>query len=221
MFNKLNKDSNKYAKIITLMDEVIIGIIDTTLVKNHFPFLVDFIDPKRKEKAMKFIHEKDKLLSLGAGYLMKKCLPAGEIKINETGKPYLENGPFFNISHSGEFSIIGIHNSREIGVDIEEIDNKQIDAIRYVLNQKEQEICEAKTLFQMWSNKESIVKCTSRGIKDIKSVDGLPLEGVRNINGKDYYVKSLIYENYSLSVALLGKEPFNLKINCITFLEEK
>ena len=221
MFNSLNKSTHKSDKINTSMDEVIINIIHTSLVKDNFSFLVDFVDQKRKEKALKFLHEKDQLLSLGAGFLLRACLPVGEIKMNETGKPYLEEGPFFNISHSGEYSVLAIHQDREVGVDIEEIDIKQNDAIRYVLNYSEQEITDSQTLFQMWSTKEAIVKCTSRGIRDIKSVDGMPFEGVRNINGKEYYVKSMIYENYSLSVALLGNKPFNIKINRINSLEEK
>ena len=42
-----------------------------------------FLFNHRKEKARRFINEKDQLLSLGSGYLMKKYLPQEEIKKTE------------------------------------------------------------------------------------------------------------------------------------------
>ena len=35
------------------------------------------------------------------------------------GKPFYQNGPFFNISHSGKYVIMAVANN-EVGVDIEE-----------------------------------------------------------------------------------------------------
>ncbi len=194
------------------MVEIIIRILHISFVKQNFSFVVSFVDPSRKEKAERFVNEKDQLLSLGAGYLMKKYLPEGEIKKTESGKPYLENGPFFNVSHSGEYIIFASHPSRDIGVDIERIDEKKQEGVQYALDEKEKNISDLSTLFQIWSNKESLIKCSSNGLKDIKSVQGLPLEGNRNIKGEDYYTKSEIYNGYSLSVTLKGNEPFNINI---------
>ena len=151
---------------------------------------------------------------------MKRYLPNGEIKITKSGKPYLENGPFFNLSHGDEY-IAFISSAREVGIDIERINQNKLDGIRYVLNQEEKEVADINTLFQIWSNKESLVKCTSNGLKDIKSVKGLPLIGNRNIEGQDYYTESMIYDCYSLSVTLKGKEPFKIRIERINSLEER
>lgn len=201
------------------MVEVIVQILHISLIKKHLPFVLSFVDKNRKEKAERFVNEKDQLLSLGAGYLMKRYLPNDELKINENGKPYLVNGPFFNVSHSNEYVVFISHPYRDVGVDIEEIKDNKADAIKYVLNQDEEGVDDVNTLFQIWSNKESLIKCSSNGLKDIKSVKGLPLIGNRNINGCDYYVNSLIYDGYSLSVALLGDKPFNIKINRLNSLE--
>ena len=107
------------------MDKVVIYILHTALIKDNLSFISSFVNPKRKEKAERFVNENDRLLSFGAGYLLKRYLPKGEIKENEGGKPYLDNGPYFNISHSGEYVILGIHPSRDVGVDIERIDEKR------------------------------------------------------------------------------------------------
>ena len=203
------------------MVDIIIRVLHTSLVKQKLSFVMSFVDPKRKEKAERFVKEQDRLLSLGAGYLLKKYLPQGEIKVNESGKPYLADGPFFNVSHSGEYVVLVSHPSRDVGVDIEQINENKRDGIEFVLNSEEKKISDAGTLFQIWSNKESLIKCLSTGLKCIKTVSGLPLEGERSIEGESYFTKSMIYNGYSLSVTLKGKESFNIKIEQVDILEEQ
>lgn len=202
------------------MNEVDVYILNTHLVKNNLEFVLNFVDANRKVKALKFVQEKDRLLSLGAGYLVKKYLRQENISETKAGKPYLKNGPYFNVSHSGEYVVLVIHDSREVGVDIERINDSKVDAIKYVLLDKEKSVLDTNTLFLLWSNKESLIKCLSTGIQDIKIVSGLPLEGIRTINNEDFYTRSQIYDNYSLSVTLKGCEPFNIAIKPITSLEE-
>ena len=203
-----------------LMNIVDVYILNTQLVKDNFDFILNFVSLERKAKALKYIQEKDRLLSLGAAYLIKKYLPSEEIKETKSGKPYFANGPFFNISHSGEYVAMVIHQSRDVGVDIERINDSKIDAIKYVLSDEEKSGKDTNTLFLMWSNKESLIKCLSTGINDIKIVSALPLEGVRIINNQNYFTRSQIYNNYSLSVTLKGNEPFNINIKHIIDLEE-
>ena len=202
------------------MNIVDVYILNTQLVKDNFDFILNFVSLERKAKALKYIQEKDRLLSLGAAYLIKKYLPSEEIKETKSGKPYFANGPFFNISHSGEYVAMVIHQSRDVGVDIERINDSKIDAIKYVLSDEEKSGKDTNTLFLMWSNKESLIKCLSTGINDIKIVSALPLEGVRIINNQNYFTRSQIYNNYSLSVTLKGNEPFNINIKHIIDLEE-
>ena len=87
--------------------------------------------------------------------------------------------------------------------------------------EEEKKINDSGVLFQIWSNKESLIKCSSNGLKDIKKVKGLPLNGKRIINGQSYYTKSVIYNGYSLSLTLKQEEPFDIKIENINSLEEQ
>ncbi len=194
------------------MSTIDVYILHTSLVKEKFDFVFSFVEKSRQDKALKFAHEKDRLLSLGAAYLMKKYLPKGRIIENENRKPYLEGGPFFNISHSGEYIVFASHPTREVGIDIEQVREDKVDAIKYVLTNEEKDITDPVKLFQIWSNKESLIKCLSTSLKDIRSVGGLPLEGVRIFDGESYFTKSTIYRGYSLSLTLKGKEPFELNI---------
>lgn len=209
------------ARIKKAMIEIIVRILHTSLIKQNFSFILSYVDKSRKEKAERFKNEKDQLLSLGAAYLMKKYLPDGEIKILENGKPFLPNGPFFNVSHSGEYVVFVSSNNSEVGIDIERINENKLDGIRYVLSEEEKKINDSGLLFQIWSNKESLIKCSSNGLKDIKKAKGLPLNGLRIINEQSYYTKSVIYNGYSLSVTLKQEEPFNIRIENINSLEEQ
>ena len=190
------------------MNEVNVYILHTSLVKKHFSFVENFVYPTRREKALRYVNEKDQLLSFGAGYLIKKYLPNEEILLTESGKPYLKDGPFFNVSHSGEYVVLAIHPSLDVGIDIERIASSKVEGIKFVLSEDEQKISDVNTLFRIWTNKESLTKCISSGLKDIKNVNGLPLEGMRLIIDEKYYVKSTLFEDYALSVSLKGKEPF-------------
>lgn len=201
------------------MNEVIVYILHTSLVKKHFSFVESFVDEKRREKALRYVNEKDQLLSFGAAYLLKKYLPNEEMLFTESGKPYLKNGPHFNVSHSGEYVVLAVHPSLDVGIDMERIAPHKIEGIKYVLNEEEKSIKDVDTLFRIWSNKESLTKCLSSGLKDIKNVNGLPLEGMRLIINDYYYVKSMVYDGYSLSVTLREKEPFNIDINQVNILE--
>ena len=209
------------ARIKKAMIEITIRILHISLIKQNFSFVLSYVDKSRKEKAERFKNEKDQLLSLGAAYLMKKYLPNEEIKIMDTGKPYSANGPFFNVSHSGEYVAFASSKTSEVGIDIERIDENKLDGIRYVLDEEEKKISDSSVLFQIWSNKESLIKCSSNGLKDIKKVKGLPLNGKRIINGQSYYTKSVIYNGYSLSLTLKQEEPFDIKIENINSLEEQ
>lgn len=195
-------------------------ILHTSLVKENLSAVLSYIDKGRKDKAEKYLNEKDCLLSYGAGLLIKKYLPSGEIKETKNKKPYLENGPYFNISHSGEFAVLATCESCDIGVDIEQVNEKKIDAIKFTLCEDEKKINDVNDLFRMWSNKESLIKCMSSNLNDIRKLNGLPLEGCRSINGEDYYTRSMIYEGYSLSVTLHTNVDFEIVINRIDSFEE-
>ena len=199
--------------------EVFVYILNTQSVKDNQSLIVSILDKERVERANKYVHEKDQLLSLGAGYLVKKLLLNKEIKNTKSGKPYIENGPYFNISHSGELVALAICEDSNVGIDIEKVDEKKINGIKSILCENEKNTKNPGDLFKIWSNKESILKCRLEPLIDVRKVSGLPFDGVRELDNRLYYTKSMIYEGYSLSATVEGDKPFKLNIKNVTVSE--
>lgn len=138
------------------------------------------IDEDRRKKIDAYRFDKDKRLSLGAGFLLQKALADMEITEYEIGygecqKPYLvgHENIFFNLSHSGHMAALGI-SDREIGVDIEREKEFRPSLINYVFNDCDKELAKELThscdlsdeqaYTRLWTVKESIMKYTGIGI---------------------------------------------------------
>ena len=190
------------------MKSITVRYIKTDYVKKHLDSILPILDCERISKAKRYLNESDRLLSIGAGYLIAKYIGKNPIKTNENGKLYMNNAPLFNISHSGEYVVIAISEEREIGVDIQLINDKDLKPIEYVTK----ESYPLEEMFQIWSNKESLIKCLGKSMAIIKEVPGLPLSGTRVFNNEKYYTHSMAFEGYSLSITLKGEEPFEVEL---------
>ncbi|MBT2645239.1 4'-phosphopantetheinyl transferase superfamily protein [Bacillus sp. ISL-34] len=91
--------------------------------------------------------------------------------LDKNGKPNLVGGRLhFNISHSGDWVVVGIHND-PIGVDIEEVKNFNIHEItKSTFSSKELKYLykspkakQIEIFFKMWTLKESWLKCIGSG----------------------------------------------------------
>ncbi|MBR8645092.1 4'-phosphopantetheinyl transferase superfamily protein [[Brevibacterium] frigoritolerans] len=122
---------------------------------------------------------KDKYCSLFGELLAKWCIsdslkdPFQNIQfvLGENGKPHLAGGRIhFNISHSGDWVVVGIHND-SIGVDIEEVKDFNIyeiakstfssEELMYLI--KSPKANQIEIFFKMWTLKESWLKCIGSG----------------------------------------------------------
>ena len=193
------------------MEEIIVQILSVKYIKKNVDFILSKISEERINKANKYQQINDYYLSIGAALLLANNFKDQEIKIHRNGKPYIEGGPYFNIAHSRDYVIFAKSNNREIGVDIEIIRKEMKKAIHYVLKEEEK-VDDLEELFSMWSAKESLTKCLSTGMYDMRKVPAQPVNGVRLFNDKKYYSQTMIYKKYSLSVTLEGEEPFFIKI---------
>ena len=192
-------------KIIKLL------VADLPLAEAHRHFLLKNVNEEQKEKALRFRNEKDQFRSLISSYL-QNILSKEEIKKTEMGKPFYENGPFFNISHSGKYIIMAISNT-EVGVDIEENVDKDMSVLVKIFNEAEAKmIKEYSDFYYLWCAKESLIKCTGGSINKIREVPSLPLNGLKTFKGKDYQCQTFIYDKHIVSITSEGNEPFEVKI---------
>lgn len=196
------------------MEIVKLLIADIDLASSHYHFLLKNINEEQKEKALRFKTEKDQYRSLLSSYFANLISNETLLK-NEMGKPYYPNGPYFNISHSGKYVVMAIAD-QEIGVDIEENAEKEIDVLLKLFNEAEVKmIKEHADFYYLWCAKESLIKCMGSSVSKIKEIPGLPLNGLKTFKGVDYQCRAFIYDKHIVSITKLGKEPFEIKTDII------
>lgn len=202
------------------MQTVKLYVADTDLGKKHFRFLLENVSTGQKEKALRYANEIDQIRSLLSSYL-KNQLSREELLKNENGKPYFANGPYFNISHSGKY-VLMVVSTAEIGVDIEEIKNKDMSSLVRIFNEAEAKmIKEHSDFYYLWCAKESLIKCMGLSVGKVREIPGLPLNGLKTYKGKDYECKSFIYDKHIVSITREGNEEYEIdikKVNKLPYL---
>ena len=202
------------------MQTVKLYVADTDLGKKHFRFLLENVSVGQKEKALRYANEIDQIRSLLSSYL-KNQLSREELLKNENGKPYFLNGPYFNISHSGKY-VLMVVSTAEIGVDIEEIKNKDMSSLIRIFNEAEAKmIKEHSDFYYLWCAKESLIKCMGLSVGKVREIPGLPLNGLKTYKGKDYQCKSFIYDKHIVSITREGNEEYEIdikKVNKLPYL---
>ena len=136
----------------------------------------------------------------------------GEYKINEHGKPISEN-KFFNISHSHGY-VVFVTDDASIGIDIERIRSFDHNLIDFVSNGEEKNyIHDEISFFELWTNKEALVKALGTGIKTRpNAIPGLPINSQRTYEGKTYFNKTILFNGYVISVSSNSDEPFEIEM---------
>lgn len=202
------------------MQTVKLYVADTDLGKKHFRFLLENVSVGQKEKALRYANEIDQIRSLLSSYL-KNQLSREELLKNENGKPYFASGPYFNISHSGKYVLMAV-STAEIGVDIEEIKNKDMSSLIRIFNEAEAKmIKEHSDFYYLWCAKESLIKCMGLSVGKVREIPGLPLNGLKTYKGKDYQCKSFIYDKHIVSITREGNEEYEIdlkKVNKLPYL---
>ena len=173
--------------------------------------------PERMKKAERYKYENDRLLCIGGGYLIwnrLKLRDESELKTNEFGKLYADGYPDFSISHSGKYVVFAatedIAPDSVIGIDIEEIRERNTNVARKVFTEKEMEWMKADPLKRfhiLWTRKESVMKALGKGFsipfKSFEVVSGektSEAEEVTVVEGRRLYIRSMETDGYMVSV---------------------
>lgn len=147
--------------------------------------LTTLLSPQEKISLEQFhrAQDRDRLL-VGRAVLrmilgrMLKCEPSSlMMTTNQCGKPSLDSSycphpPAFNLSHSGDLILIGIHDNNQVGVDIEhirpipereELANEYLDWHQVELLRQTAKGQKDGYFLQQWCRLESQLKATGKG----------------------------------------------------------
>ena len=199
------------------MEIVKLLILDVELAFRHKKLLLEKANQSQIDKALKYKNETDQIRSLASSYLINK-LSKEPLLFNDMGKPFFENGPYFNVSHSGRYIVMAV-STKEIGVDIEENVEKNMSSLIRIFNETEAKMVkEHADFYYMWCAKESLIKCIGGSISKIKEIPSLPLNGIKTFKGHDYQCQAFVYDKHIVSITRESKEEFEVKIERINQL---
>ena len=176
---------------------------------------IALLPEKRRCKAEKLYNKNDAVLSATAGLMMKEVLKItedGMVKLGEHGKPYLEQGLFFSVSHSRRYSVLAV-SENEVGVDIEmhEGINEQIAKRCFIEEEQEFALQSTENFQRIWTAKEAVLKFLGKGFSYApKNFSVLPLSEEHEILGKKIKLFCSDINGAVLTVAYCGEEKFEI-----------
>lgn len=134
----------------------------------------------RRERTMSLKRESDRILSLGAGILIRRGLyklglneKETRYSLNKYGKPYFKDYPKiqFNVSHCRDMAICAF-SEFNIGCDIELVRDTGLSAAEKFFSASEKEYIygfkskneRTRAFFRIWTLKESFAKAVGKGL---------------------------------------------------------
>ena len=138
--------------------------------------LLPLVSPQRREQALRYTHTFGQFCCLKSYEMLTELLastpytlhPTPSFLYNEYGAPYLENGPYFSISHCKQGIAVAVSET-PIGIDIEAIRPFNEGLMRKTMNSEEQTYILSSLnpeieFIRLWTQKEAYVKMQGTGI---------------------------------------------------------
>ena len=171
--------------------------------------LLGALSGKRKEKALRVLRAEDQVRSALGTLLIRKFAGEGEVLLGENGKPYLNRGRHFNLSHAGRFVGIAVSDGK-VGFDIEDVNRCDLKIVPAAFTPDEAErIHDQESCAFAWTRKEAVAKCTGEGLYRPRSSGLTPLgENRYEYEGKAFFIQSRLFENHVVTVASQKEMPF-------------
>ena len=166
--------------------------------------MLPIVSPQRREQALKYKHTFGQFCCLKSWLMLKERLAVmgyglRNFAYNEYGKPYIEGGPYFSISHCKEGIAVAI-DEEPIGIDIEAIRHADEALIERTMNEEERLWVMGyglrdRAFTRLWTQKEAVLKAQGVGIESFEQ-----LQGIRN-QESGFRIQSFEKEKYIYSIA--------------------
>jgi phosphopantetheinyl transferase len=132
---------------------------DLALLMERLPY-AKRLDLERREPGARTARLAGIWLALeGAARLRGRTVDVASLRFPADGKPYLEGGPHFSISHGLHHVAAAVCESVEIGLDLEDVGAESGDSM------------EARQKLLRWTATEAVLKAAGRGLRDARSVE--------------------------------------------------
>ena len=160
--------------------------------------LLPLVSAQRREQALQYKHTFGQFCSLKSWLMLYDLVGIPgyrdtKWKYNEHGKPYLEHGPYFSISHCKEGIAVAV-DDQPIGIDIEHIRHADKDLIDRVMNEEERVGMDDRKFTRLWTQKEAIVKAEGTGIVSFEQLQ-------KTLEIGDWRLDTVEKEKYIYSIA--------------------
>jgi 4'-phosphopantetheinyl transferase len=174
---------------------------DIRSLEEHEVRLAATLGRERREKMRQYRSRNDRLRCLAGGLLMERISEGREIRLNEHGKPFMPEGPYFNLSHSENFVCLAVSSDSPVGIDIEFLRDEDFQALaRTAFHPEEREFFlrkpDAERFFMIWTLKESYMKMRGLGF----SLDPRCFSVLSPNSGAFFFQNLHMISGYSLSL---------------------
>ena len=166
----------------------------------------------RRQKELRCPDDEKRRCSLGAELLLYRALGAPvEYALGENGKPYIDGGQHFSLSHSGKYAVCAVADC-EVGVDIEHPrENSARLAKRFFTASENARLAASDApdveFCRIWAVKESYIKATGMGF--ITSLESF--EAAKRIG--EYSTWQLEHDGYHIAVCAKCESIGDVKIH--------
>jgi len=161
--------------------------------------MLPLVSEQRREQALRYKHTLGQFCCLKSWLMLKEGLELMGYRLqdfcyNEHGKPYIEGGPYFSISHCKEGIAVAI-DDQPIGIDIEGIRHADKSLIERTMNEQERVGMDDRKFTRLWTQKEAIVKAQGVGIMSFEQLQTILENGhwTLEIYEKENYIYSIAY----------------------------
>ena len=164
--------------------------------------LLPLVNKQRREQALRYKHVFGQYCCLKSWEILSQWIGCGDWQYNDNGKPFVENGPYFSISHCKQGIVVAVADE-PIGVDIEEIRNVDDALIERVLSKTERfalqatvngEMARDRAFTRLWTQKEAVLKAQGTGIQSFEQVQTI-------LEKNEWLLQTIEKEKYIYSIA--------------------
>ena len=167
--------------------------------------MLPLVSAQRREQALRYKHTFGRFCCLKSWLMLQELIgPFADWQYNEHGKPFIEGGPFFSISHCKTGIAVAVADE-PIGIDIEHIRTAEQGLIERTMNAEErQQIHSDRDFTRLWTQKEAVVKAQGTGIESFEQLQTI-LSRSRNHEITRPQISTFENENYRYSLAYYGE----------------